>query len=900
MSFSRAFCLSLLLSAAMPQVAAQGMAWESVDPTPQSNGARATLFGFPFPQPNEQPGFSPSAVVTREDGAYLILPVNGGGESSAELGFVVNPSWQRLRGFQILRLDTAGQVLWKRVWNLGVAQSDLGPALPVALGQTRLTPNGGLAVLAGTQALYLDANGAARQVDALQPPAACSPNEQSVAVDHLFLNADGDLILASRNALLGRPAYACALDDAGQLLDVIAAPEGRFLDVRDFRRGLGFLINTFDAAAPASAPDTRLRQGGNERWRSGLSLEGERGLGLSPAGDAWLTDGAGGLRVVRADGNLRAEIPQTVRFYVRGWLTDGDAFLSTLGADEVRRMSADGVERWRLSSPAFAARLGEWQVLGPRARVLVAQIAGRGAVLTFDLTEGTVQVGAGFPLGVLAAGPLGLDRHVSAASGAPQSVWQRDPSTCLDIPCAPRGVSFASSLDVQVFDSAAGAALGDLNPTGFAFPTYARLRERAPAVVREVNTLELAHARYVSNGEKELLELTRLSERGDVLWRRQLQFPRFDVADAQVEVVNGIVHVAASARGPLANQHRLWALDAQGQMLWERELDEPFKQLARVSTGTGGAQLCGLGFAQRDGRPWQAPLWRCYDGAGSVQVDTRLQQVQVSSDVEISHVLGSRVFLRRLDPLDQSAAGVSLLAIAANGQTVPGAVTWSLAPLGTAEFVRIDAITRRAITLISAPVFASASASRPSALLVAAFDTSGTRLWQQRIKQPLRAAGPGQVYTAVDTDGQGVVHVAFPPNVGPDVFPLRVCRLAAADGALLGCSDAPLDGRVGALFPLSEPSGVWMWANQTLASGASELTLFPLTSTGIAAPVYRRSGLQLRQAGSQTGRFDRSWVVAEPAVWGGVFGDPPPPSTHVLQFQSGRLFRDGFEAVPAR
>jgi hypothetical protein len=50
----------------------------------------------------------------------------------------------------------------------------------------------------------------------------------------------------------------------------------------------------------------------------------------------------------------------------------------------------------------------------------------------------------------------------------------------------------------------------------------------------------------------------------------------------------------------------------------------------------------------------------------------------------------------------------------------------------------------------------------------------------------------------------------------------------------------------------------------------------------------------LRQLGSETGRFDRSWVVAEPANFAGVFGETP-RSTRVLLFQPGQLFASGFE-----
>lgn len=896
--------LSILLAAALSPVSAQGIAWESQDSAPFSPGTRATLFGFPFPQAFEQPGFSPSAVVAREDGAYLILPVNGGsGSGSGEPRFVLNPSWERLRGFQILRLDAAGQVLWKRFWNLGGTANGFSPVLPVALDEARLTPAGGLALLANARVLLLDADAGAQTLDALLLPAECSPVGVFPSIERARLTAEGDLLVALRSTPT-LPARACALDASGSVLDAIDAPVGRSMDVQDFRRGVGFLIRTREGADPTSPwQDTRLRHAAGDRWLIPASLDTAEGFGLSTAGDAWLRDGAGALRVIGVDGGIRAELTGLPALAVQAWLAGGDALLGDAGLGDLRRVSAEGVERWRLTRESTSMALGSWQVLGERARLLAARNSGDGEVLSLDLAAGALQASPGFALGGLAAGPLGLMRHLSAGSGEPESLWPRDPSTCLDAACAPRGVSFASTIDVRVFASVDGAPLAGPAANGFGFPTYARLRERAPAVAREVNTLEVAHARYLSNGEKEVLEVTRLSERGQVLWRRQLQLERFDVADAQVEVVGGIVYVAASSRGPLANQHRLWALNPQGQVLWERELDEPFKQLARVAISADSSGflygLCGLGFAQREGSPWQAPRWRCYDAAGNVQVDTRLTQLPTGSDVLISHVQGARVNLRLLGAASQSATGVRLQPIWVDGQNQAGAVSWSLDLDGSAEFVRIDAVTRRAINLVTAPVYASASAVRPDGLLVAAFDGAGTRLWQQRISQPLRAAGAGQVYTAVDTDGQGVVHVAFPPSVGPDVFPLRVCRLAAADGALLGCADTPLEGRPGALFALSEPQGVWMWANQTRVDGQTELTLYPLTASGIGAPTHALTGMQMRQAGSETSRFDRSWVVVELADVGGVRAEAP-PSTRVLLFLPGQLFRDGFEAAPTR
>lgn len=86
-----------------------------------------------------------------------------------------------------------------------------------------------------------------------------------------------------------------------------------------------------------------------------------------------------------------------------------------------------------------------------------------------------------------------------------------------------------------------------------------------------------------------------------------------------------------------------------------------------------------------------------------------------------------------------------------------------------------------------------------------------------------------------------------------------------------------------------------MWANQRLASGANQLTLYPLSADGIGAPVYQEEGLHLRQTGSVIGRPDRSWAVAEPSSYAGVYSDNQAPSTRVLLFRPGWVFGDGFE-----
>jgi hypothetical protein len=801
------------------------------------------------------------------------------------------------------RLDDDGQVVWKRFWNAGALANNFTAVGITQVDEARLTPAGGLAMRLGeSSALFFDTAGVGRRVDVFTPPAACYPSGVFPAIDRGLLTADGHLVVVYFSAS-GTPARACAFDASGQVVGRVDAPSGRDLRVLDFRPGIGFVIQTREAGSPTLPwQDTRLREDGTDRWLVAADLGSGEGFSLSAAGDAWLRDGADALRVIRSDGSTRAVISEAGGLDVRAWLADGDALLATGEVSDVRRLSPDGVQRWRVTRPSTSFGRADWQVVGDRARLLASRFGEtEGEVLTVDLATGNLQVGVAFEMeSELAAGPLGLARQITARSGKPETHWDRDPSTCLDAACAPRGVAFARTMDVRVFASSDGTALGGPPGTAFGFPTYSRLREASPGVVRDPASLDIAHARYVSDGEKERLEVARLSEHGVVRWRRVLEVPRFDVADAQLAIVNGVVHVAASSRGPLASVHRLWALDSQGQVLWERTLDEPFRQLTRVATAGGGSVLCGLGYTQRDGGPWTSPAWRCYDATGNLQVDTRLTQVPTFRDVAISHALGTRVFLRLLDAPNASSAGVQLIAIGIDGATMPGGVSWQLEPLGTAEFVRVDAVTRSSVNLVTAPVFANVNAFRPNALLVAAFDAAGTRLWQRRIDQPLRATGTGLVFTATAIDGQGVVHVAFPPNIGPDLFPLRVCRLAALDGAELGCVDTPNGGRVGALVSASETPGVWLWANEPLAGGTNQLSLLPVTADGVGAPLYQQPGLQMRLPGSLLAASDRSWTVVEPAAYSGVFGDTPPPSTRVLLFQPGRLFSDGFEDAGVR
>lgn len=882
------FCISALL-ATVPAFA-QGLAWQYVDPVPHSAGARATLFGFPISQPHEQPGFSPNAVVAREDGAYLILPVNGGGGHS-QTAEVVNPSWRRLRGFQVLRLDEAGQVLWKRFWNLGADPVNFATSFALELSEARLTPDGGLAMRSGSRVVYLSAEGGARRIDPWYPPATCYLGPSIPDVVRVQLNASGDAMVTFRQRP-GEPMQACAIGPDGEVVGSVEAPDEQSMAVLDFQRAVGFLVSTHHPLDPNHpGQGTRLRQGSVDRWlRSETYYSEDRRLWLSPMGDAWLPDGAEVLRVISAEGTQRAEISHPGWMGVQAWLANGDALLVRGDLGDIRRVSGDGTERWRSVRAPTHADLTDWQMLGDNARMLVLS----GEVITLNLVTGGLQSSTAFALGGLAAGPLGMTRHITASSGRPETSWPR--AICFQPVgfCHPKGVSFANTMDVRVYESATGIALAGPAASGFGFPTYARLGELAPAVAREANTLEVAQARYVSNGEKEVLEVTRLSERGHPLWRRQLEIQRSDVADAQVEVVNGQVYVATSSRGAVwQREYRLWALGAQGQIRWQLELAKPYKQLARVFVGSGYV-LCGLGHSRDTAGWWSEPDWHCYDAEGGLLVDTTLSPVPESREFEISRVLGNRVHLRVVEPAEQSGASMRFVVIDGQGVIVDQP-TWQIDPPPAPELVRVDAIVRRGINLVSAPVYASDEAFEPKALLVAAFDSAGNRLWQHRFDQGMRPAGFGHIYTAIDTDDSGVVHVAFPPRLGPNQFPLRVCRLAAADGAHLGCSDAPMEGRVGALFATAEPYGVWMWANQTLASGANQLTLYPLSADGIGAPVYQQEGLQLRQPGSVIGRPDRSWAVAEPASYAGVHSDNEAPTTRVLLFQPGSVFGDGFE-----
>jgi len=103
-------------------------------------------------------------VVAGSDGAYLILPINGGG-SSENLTYLLRPFWFNNRGWQVMRLNASGQLLWSKFIGANTQTTSALPLSPLAFAaepallQTQLTASGGVAVLSNYGLHVFDAHG---------------------------------------------------------------------------------------------------------------------------------------------------------------------------------------------------------------------------------------------------------------------------------------------------------------------------------------------------------------------------------------------------------------------------------------------------------------------------------------------------------------------------------------------------------------------------------------------------------------------------------------------------------------------------------------------------------------------------------------------------------------------
>jgi hypothetical protein len=560
--FARVGALSALFCLCASSLHAQSLKWISHDPVPVSAGDRSYIARINQTTAFEEPGFEPLAVIPREDGAYVVVPVNGG-STSGQLASMLNPSWQRQRGFQILRLDAQGQVLWQRMWTQRFSYNGFSGPQELRLLDARLTHQGGLALLSDS-AIYFDPEGAARQVSPRSPPPGCLPEGYSTDQVQSFLAADASLVVSYDRWAVGS-SRACAFAPDGGPIDVIEAAPGLAMEALDFRAGVGFLgaHYVFDMGV-YSQRTTRLRSGAQTRWSRIHAIDLRPQLAIAPDGSTWLRED-GDLQVISPAGETLAQFSASDGAAPAAWLAGGDVLLANAGSLVLRRVSSLGLERWsRPADPQGGGDFARWFVLGDQVRALLhSSFSGRVRLPSFALADGALLSAPEFASGALVIGPLAGADHLVGLPSAFSGSWQRDPATCGTV-CDPSALAVSPGLDLRVFDSASGALQAALDPGGFGFTTYARLRERGAGVVREFASENITHARYVSTGAKELLEVSRLDPRGSEVWRTRLEFERFDVHNAVLTVVDGETYVAASALGPGATEHWLWKLDAAG------------------------------------------------------------------------------------------------------------------------------------------------------------------------------------------------------------------------------------------------------------------------------------------------------------------------------------------------
>jgi hypothetical protein len=883
---------------------AQSLKWISHDPVPSSAGDRSYIARRNQTTTFQEPGFEPLAVIPREDGAYVVVPVNGGSTSN-QLASMLNPSWQRQRGFQILRLDAQGQVLWQRMWTRRASYNGFVSPDQMGLSDARLTPDGGLALLSGT-ALYLDASGGnARHFSPHSPPTGCMPEGFAFSQSTSFFAADASMVVIYRRWRTsdfspGNPR-ACAFALDGSLLDAIETEPELELDVVDFRAGVGFLTDTYVFNQGIySQRSTRLRTGAQTRWSREHAIESSPQLAIAPNGSTWLREGSE-LQVIGSAGQTLAQVAVSDYTAPAAWLPGGDVLLANTSTLELHRVSALGSERWsRPADPSGGGDFARWHVLGDRVRAVShASYTSptRVRLPSFDLANGDLLSSQEFPAYELAAGPIGTDNHVRVKAAPHDNSWYRDQSTCSAV-CDPHAVGVSSGLDLRVFDSGSGALQATLDPYGFPYTTYARLRERHPGVVWEFGNASIVHARYVSDGAKELLEISRPDQGGVERWRTRLEFERFDVQNAALTLVNDETYVAASAIGAVAQEHRLWKLDAAGAVVWTRTLAEPLQQLMRLRLNNVPV-ACGMGQAQRPSTPVAAPVWQCFAANGERVVDTRLWHVLAFAGWDVADAIpnGTVSIVRDIPPASSNPNAIYFSEIRGDGAR-QGSFSWQFEPPAADETLMFDAIERRNGSFATALILPSNNLNaRPRGLLIGAFQANGARIWQHRIDLTLQHYDlnrpVGTTLIARDSTGQ-YVYVAFRPRLDNLARPVRICRFDRLDGTPGPCVDTPFDARVSAL--IAAPNGqMLLWAKPMQNFAVTGIGLYPLTEAGFGEPLFWSADHVMTGPENTVTYWDTAWSVLEPRVRANPSSLGEGSSTAVAAFSLSVLFANGFE-----
>jgi len=840
------FGLGLLLVATLANAQMPRLAWQHTA-APIGDGTRAYLLGDaflpgPFPTfvPVRQPGFDPRTVVASDDGAYLIIPVNGGG-GSENLAYLMTPFWLSNKGWQVMRMDASGQQLWSRFVSASITAYAPLPATSLSFGgeavllQARRTAAGGLAMLNNSGLQVFDPEGKLTFAGDVRAT-TCRPPVEDFSQPSVQVLTDEDVVLLG--VFSSTTPRACAIDFAGVEIERVTSTSTH-MEVADYRLAFGFLVKEGSWSMGSWTSATlSLRNASGVRWSKPdmLGYFAAAYPQISPSGEAWLFLD---LDMVKLDvaGNVSwqrplSEFDETTHV---AWLSDGGRVLANDNPNAVQVLNSNGSTRWRRELPGLTDPGVDvnWLVSADRVRMAGYRESDRqGRVVSLQLTDGAVSsdqlMSWGHDRPHTAFGLLANDQAIAVAESSSSLTRFRESNQ----PCdrqgyCPYSAHFAKP-DVRTYAASSGTQTGALNADSFGFPLSAfplERRQAARPLFGETEVIGLLHTQYVHDGVRNNARIERLARNGQVDWTRTLGFSDFDAGGVSVYHRPEAVYVSASEFAPLntPSTPRVWKLSsATGDIEWQRDLPFAVQQLRPLFAPVGGGvDVCSIS------TEWPHRL-ACVSAAGTVSESTL---VGAPADRRLD-ANGSRVVNGDLHLLVRAvrlngafSSSFEFATISRNGTYVAESVRQFETVTGT-EFLRTDAFDHLT-QLATAGIYANGSGfGRPQSLVVAKFDVGGARLWQHRFDVPLRGFGDTSDNTAVAEAANGDVYVAMHPAVPLDAsFPTRVCRLSAA-GAALGCFDSPRQGRVINLFALGAGNGIWAWQRGLTGGNYDPLAMY--------------------------------------------------------------------------
>jgi hypothetical protein len=544
------------------------------------------------------PGISERHIVPTANGAFVIIPTNTA-SGSDHLKLLYTPYLFGTRGYQVLKLDAQGNLLWKRFVALADESSRAidsqtsndGLFLSTnTLQDARATANGGLALL--VSGAYVTFNALGQQL--LYSINHCD-NDLDFLIDQRALNVDGILVAwssASDTATL----RVCAIDVDGQELERVAYSGVQGLNVADYQRNIGFLARTWILNAGVfSNPTLSLRNGQTTRWSKtgamALEFDGAMSSGryLRATGEVWAYF-ADQLIKLSTNGTILWQQTPLERYTLQYWLNDGGVLMRADGLRRWRAFNADGSTRWVHDLPESYAAAS--QLTATHLRTV--QLSNAIEPIAINIASGAIQATSlayedeGTLMGL---GLVGQDNFVQLRYGT--TVQSRSSNVGCFLPglsgdCV-RNMYFAKP-EAKTQSALSGLTLSTLNSLEFPLPTFTLEKSSNVELTGNDDGVTRLFAKHlVHDGIRSQLQIQRLNPNGKVRWTRTLSTPEYDAGNAFFRQFPNLLIAGATEYAPqfATSTPKLWGLaERDGSVLWELTLPAALQRMRKVPKTT--------------------------------------------------------------------------------------------------------------------------------------------------------------------------------------------------------------------------------------------------------------------------------------------------------------------------